>query len=224
MGRLVKRRILVAALLALCFGAFGCRRDADTSGSGSPSAGASSSRASSSRGLPELDLPELGRITEFSLVDQGGRAVTRETFTGKVWAAAFMFTRCPTVCPEITRRMRSVQVRAQKNGLPLTLVSFSVDPDNDTPEVLAKYAGEYGAALESWTFLTGKYEVVARTAEQGFKVALERRPDSKEHGGITHGSHLVLVDRQGSIRGYYRTSDDAALEQLLSDAARLAEP
>ena len=56
------------------------------------------------------------------------------------------------------------------------------------------------------------------------KVALERRPDSSEHGGITQGSHLVLVDRRGAIRGYYRTSDDAALDQLLADAARLSEP
>jgi protein SCO1/2 len=211
MGRPVKRRVLVAALLAASVGAFGCRREPDAAGGGSGTDGASSSQS----------LPELGRITEFSLVDQNGRAVTRETFGGKVWAAAFMFTRCPTICPEITRRMRTVQERAQKKGLPLTLASFSVDPDNDTPEVLTKYASDYGAELDTWTFLTGKYEVVARTAEQGFKLALERRSDSKEHGGITHGSHLVLVDQRGGIRGYYRTSEDAALEQLLTDAARL---
>ncbi len=214
MGRLVKRRIFAAALLAVSVGSGGCRREADGASGRSGTEGASSSQT----------LPELGRITEFSLVDQGGRAVTRETFSGKVWAAAFMFTRCPTICPEITRRMKTVQDRAQRKGLPLTLVSFSVDPDNDTPEVLAKYAGDYGAKLDTWTFLTGKYEVVARTAEQGFKLALERRPDSKEHGGITHGSHLVLVDQRGAIRGYYRTSEDAALEQLLADAARLAGP
>ncbi len=169
------------------------------------------------------ELPELGRITEFSLVDQSGRAVTQDTFSGKVWAAAFMFTRCPTVCPEITRRMKSVQERAQARKLPLSLVSFSVDPDNDTPEVLSKYAHEYGASLDSWSFLTGPFELVAATAEKGFKIAVERGPGAEAHGGITHGSHLVLVDQRGAIRGYYRTTEDEALERLLLDAAALTK-
>lgn len=167
-------------------------------------------------------LPEITRLKPFSLRSQADSEVTLSTFQGRVWVAAFMFTRCPTVCPEITRRMKRVQDRAKEQALDLQLVSFSVDPEHDTPEVLTSYAAEYGADLRSWTFLTGDYETIARTAEQGFKMGLSGRADpTAEHMGITHGSHLVLVDRQGVIRGYYRTKEDAELERLLTDAKRL---
>lgn len=167
-------------------------------------------------------LPEIARLGEFSLRSQADTEVTLSTLKGRVWVAAFMFTRCPTVCPEITRRMKRVQDRAKEQAVDLHLVSFSVDPEHDTPEVLTRYAAEYGADLRSWTFLTGDYETIARTAEQGFKMGLSGRADpTAEHMGITHGSHLVLVDRQGTIRGYYRTREDAELDRLLADARRL---
>jgi protein SCO1/2 len=172
----------------------------------------------------EPDLPEYGRVPAFSLTDQSGRAVTPETFRGHPWAAAFMFTRCPSICPEVTRAMRRVQQRAAADDVPLHLVSFSVDPDNDTPEVLRAYASHYQADLARWSFLTGDYNVVKNTAEQGFKMALSGRANaSQEHYGITHGSHLVLVDPAGTIRGFYRSSEPEALERLVTDARRLAQ-
>jgi protein SCO1/2 len=165
---------------------------------------------------------ELGSVGAFALTDQQGRPVTPETLRGKVWAAAFMFTRCPTVCPRITRRMRDLQQAAAKDGVALELVSFSVDPENDTPQVLRAYAQQYGADLKSWRFLTGDLEVVRRTSEQGFKLALDgKATPGVEHFGLFHGSHLVLVDGAGKIRGYYRTSEDEPMKQLLSDAATL---
>lgn len=168
-------------------------------------------------------LPALGSVGSFSLTDQAGRPVTEATLRGQVWAAAFFFTRCPTVCPRITRRMKDLQHAAAKGGVKLQLVSFSVDPDNDTPEVLNAYAQQYGAKLESWRFLTGDLEVVRRTSEQGFKLALDGKATvGAEHLGLFHGSHLVLVDGSGQIRGYYRTSEDAQMSQLLSDAAQLS--
>jgi protein SCO1 len=168
------------------------------------------------------DLPVLGSVGAFSLTDQAGRTVTPESLRGKVWAAAFMFTRCPTVCPRITRRMRELQLTAQQDQLRLELVSFSVDPEHDTPEVLRAYAEKYQADLGSWRFLTGDLEVVRKTSEQGFKLALDgkAKPDA-EHFGLFHGSHLVLVDRAGQIRGYYRTSEDAEMTRLRADAAAL---
>ncbi len=159
----------------------------------------------------------------FSLTDQANRAVTADTLRGRVWAAAFFFTRCPTICPRITRRMRDLQQQAATAHVALELVSFSVDPENDTPEVLRAYAAQYGADLTTWRFLTGELEVVRRTSEQGFKLALDGKPTpGADHLGLFHGSHLVLVDRAGTIRGYYRTSEDAQMAQLLKDAALLA--
>lgn len=168
------------------------------------------------------DLPALGGVGAFSLTDQAGRTVTPESLRGKVWAAAFMFTRCPTVCPRITRRMRELQLAAKQDQVPLELVSFSVDPEHDTPEVLRAYAEKYQADLGSWRFLTGDLEVIRKTSEQGFKLALDgkAKPDA-EHFGLFHGSHLVLVDRAGQIRGYYRTSEDAEMTRLRADAAAL---
>jgi protein SCO1/2 len=166
--------------------------------------------------------PELGSVGEFALTDQAGKAVTPATLRGKVWAAAFMFTRCPTVCPRITRRMRDLQQSAASARVALDLVSFSVDPDHDTPEVLRAYAQKYGADLTSWRFLTGDLEVVRRTSEQGFKLALDgKATPGAEHFGLFHGSHLVLVDAAGKIRGYYRTSEDEQMKQLLEDAKSL---
>jgi protein SCO1/2 len=166
--------------------------------------------------------PALGDVGAFALTDQAGRATTAQTMRGKVWVAAFMFTRCPTVCPRITRRMLELQQAAAKEGVALQLVSFSVDPEHDTPAVLAEYAKKYGADLASWRFLTGDLAVVRQTSEQGFKLAFEGKPTPEaEHFGLMHGSHLVLVDGAGQIRGYYRTSEDAQMKQLLVDAASL---
>lgn len=201
----------------------GCRREGDEGSRGSDRLAAADAQVRGEGPLPAgAPLPEIARLEAFSLRSQADQEVTLATFEGELWIAAFMFTRCPTVCPEITRRMKRVQDRAKEQKLAVRLVSFSVDPEHDTPEVLTRYAAEYGADLGSWTFLTGDYETIARTAERGFKVALSGRADpTAEHMGITHGSHLVLVDRQGTIRGYYRTSEDAELERLLRDVGRL---
>jgi protein SCO1 len=167
-------------------------------------------------------LPELGHVGAFSLVNQQGDAFSAESLRGKVWVAAFFFTRCPTICPRITRRLRALQIAAQSSPQPPTLVSFSVDPDNDTPPVLLEYAKHYEADLRNWSFLTGDLETVKRTVVDGFKLALDGKAEpGAENGGIIHGSHLVLVDRQLAIRGYYRTDDEDDMKRLLEDAGRL---
>jgi len=167
-------------------------------------------------------LPKLGQVGAFSLVNQNAAAVSAETLRGKVWVAAFFFTRCPSICPRITRRMRALQVAAGKKAPALSLVSFSVDPENDTPPVLLAYAQRFDADSKNWFFLTGDLDVVKRTVVDGFKLALDGKPDpAAENGGIIHGSHLVLVDRTLAIRGYYRSDDDEDMTRILEDAARL---
>jgi protein SCO1/2 len=167
-------------------------------------------------------LPKLGQVGAFSLRNQSNASVGDETLRGKVWVAAFFFTRCPTICPRITRRMRALQVSAAQKPQALDLVSFSVDPENDTPPVLLAYAQRFAADSKNWSFLTGELEIVKRTVVDGFKLALDGKSDpAAENGGIIHGSHLVLVDRELTIRGYYRTDDDEDMARLLADAARL---
>ncbi len=167
-------------------------------------------------------LPTLGQVGDFALIDQQARTVSAASLRGKVWVAAFFFTRCPTICPRITKRMRALQVATSDAKPPLSLISFSVDPDNDTPAVLLEYAKRYGADLQTWSFLTGDLAVVKRTVVDGFKLALDGKPDpNAENGGIIHGSHLVLVDKTLTIRGYYRTDDEDDMTRLVNDAKRL---
>ena len=168
-------------------------------------------------------LPPLGTVGPFWLTDQEGRTFTEASLDGKVWVAAFMFTRCPTVCPEMVRRMRGIQEQAKQRGVPVSLVSFSVDPENDTPEVLRAYTAAQGLDTANWRFLTGDSAVIRTTAERGFKIGVEGTPRAgSEHFGITHGTHLVLLDTRRTIRGYYQSSDGERVSALLADAARLA--
>jgi protein SCO1/2 len=177
-----------------------------------------------SPGSTAEDLPRLGQLGQFSLTDQHGRAVTSDTLRDSIWVAAFMFTRCPTVCPRIAARMRDLQAQAKGERLPVRFVSFSVDPEYDSPEVLRKYAEQHKADLATWSFVTGDHETVKKTSVDGFKLALEgKATEGAEHYGILHGSHLVLVSPGLTIRGYYRTADDAEMKRLLADAAVLAK-
>jgi protein SCO1/2 len=168
-------------------------------------------------------LPPLGTVGPFWLTDQDGRTFTEANLDGKVWVAAFMFTRCPTVCPEMVRRMRSLQAQAKERGVPLELVSFSVDPENDTPDVLRAFAAAQGLDTSNWRFLTGDSAVIRSTAERGFKIGVDGTPRAgAEHFGITHGTHLVLLDTRRTIRGYYQSTDSERVAALLADAERLA--
>lgn len=167
--------------------------------------------------------PEFGTLPPFSLTSQDGRAFGSEQLRGQIWAAAFFFTRCPTVCPRLTADMKKVQELAQQEKVALRLVSISVDPEHDTPEVLRRFARERGADLASWTFLTGDPKVIQKTAVEGFKLALEGEPDAgAEHFGLLHGSRLVLVDAELRIRGYYRPEEPEERQKLIATARDLA--
>jgi protein SCO1/2 len=173
------------------------------------------------RDRPE-PVPVMGVVQSFSFVDQDGRPVSEADLRGKPWVAAFMFTRCPTVCPRITRRMRDLQRESAERELGLRFVSFSVDPDHDTPEVLRRYAAEHGADLATWSFLTGDAASLRNLGERVFKLAVEgEAAPGAEHFGISHGAHLVLVDPALEIRGYYRSGEDSEMARLLEDAERL---
>lgn len=171
------------------------------------------------------ELPVLGTLPAFSLTDEGGSPFGSAQLQGKVWVANFIFTRCPDVCPVFTRKMATVQERTRSLGDRLHLVSFSVDPEYDTPQVLAKYAGEHHADPRRWSFLTGSAEAIRATVVDGLKSTMGRAPDSPSDdlASIFHGTHFVLVDSQMRIRGYYRMDDADVLDRLVRDASALAQ-
>lgn len=166
--------------------------------------------------------PVLGTLPAFRLTDQHGRPYGSEELAGRVWIASFVFTRCETVCPAVTRKMARIQDRARNLEPALHLVSFSVDPEHDTPERLAEYARAHRASPRMWSFLTGPADAVRDTVERGLRVTMARDPDDPSPAGITHGSHLVLVDGAARIRGYYDPDTPGDMDRVVRDAALLA--
>jgi len=164
--------------------------------------------------------PVLGAVPQFELTDERGRPFGSRELAGRVWIASFIFTRCPAVCPAITRQMARIQGRARSLEPALHLVSFSVDPDHDTAARLADYARSHRASPRMWTFLTGPVGEVQATVEQGLRVSMgtggDRSPES-----ISHGTHLVLVDGDGRIRGYYDPEAPDVVDRVVAHAALL---
>jgi protein SCO1/2 len=160
-------------------------------------------------------LPVLGTVPAFTLTDHSGAAVGSTQLAGGVWIADFIFTRCPDVCPALTARMAKMQAALPDD---VRLVSFSVDPTHDTPEVLRAYASRAGAR-DGWLFLTGPRAAMATLLREGFRVAYA--DDGPPTAPITHSDRFVLIDRELRIRGYYHGDEDDDLARLTEDAAAL---
>jgi len=171
---------------------------------------------------PPPKLPVLGTLPAFNFTNQYAQPFGSPQLRGKVWIANFIFTRCPTVCPRFSAKMASLQTRL--NGLEPTLhlVSFSVDPAFDQPPVLLQYAERYKANPRMWTFLTGDYDALKTTVVEGLKISMGRNPGPDDVMSLFHGTHFVLLDGEGQIRGYYESNDDEAVERLVRDAGLLA--
>jgi protein SCO1/2 len=165
--------------------------------------------------------PVLGALADFALEDQSGRTFRSEELRGKPWVADVIFTRCGTVCPRLTGRMGEVQHRARNLGAAFHMVSFTVDPEHDTPEVLAAYAARYHASPRLWSFLTGTRESIRKVVVEGLKLGMGN--DEKVEGGpageggLYHDSHFVLVDPRMRVRGYYAVGEDGETDRLMRD-------
>jgi protein SCO1/2 len=172
---------------------------------------------------PPPALPVLGTLPAFLLTDQDGQGFGSADLRGQVWVAGFIFTRCPTICPAITATMGRMQHRARGLGQDFRLVSFSVDPAFDTPERLAAYASQNRASPRTWKFLTGSFDSVKQTVVDGLKISMADQAPTGEQdfASIMHGTHFVLVDRDGRIRGYYDSSQPEVVDRVLADAAML---
>jgi cytochrome oxidase Cu insertion factor (SCO1/SenC/PrrC family) len=154
-------------------------------------------------------------VPEFALTQATGATLRRADLLGKVWIASFIFTRCAEVCPMTMRQEARLQMNLPLRD-DLRLVSFSVDPDWDTPKVLTDYARMFGADRNRWLFLTGDKKLVYRMAIEGFHLTTQEADPAKEMP-ILHSTKLVLIDRRGAIRGYYESTDDSELRKLIRD-------
>jgi protein SCO1/2 len=169
------------------------------------------------------ELPHLAQVPEFALRNQRDEPVSAKDLRGQIWIANFMFTSCPDVCPILTTKLSGVRTRLVGERVMVQYVSFSVDPQTDTPPVLAKYAAEHHVEFRDWRFLTGPLDAVKQVVVGGFKQLMQIDPNAKPGSpeSILHGSHFVLVDRALSIRGFY-PSDEEGLLRLVRDTRILA--
>ncbi|MEM7680966.1 MAG: SCO family protein [Planctomycetota bacterium] len=153
---------------------------------------------------------------DFALTDQDGRAVTDEDLHGTVYVADFMLTRCTGVCPQLLTRMREVQswLANDPELSEVRLISFSVDGEHDTPEVLRAHGERHGADPSVWRFLTGPREAVWQLSQDqlGLYVADALDPVAAQTP-VVHSGSLLLIDRLGRTRGFYSgtTGDDMGL-------------
>lgn len=168
--------------------------------------------------------PVLGESPAFSLINQRGDGFSNEALEGKVWVADFVFTRCVLVCPVLSRAMVRLQGATQEAGLAdeTRFVSFSVDPEHDTPEVLTAYAKRHGADTDGWTFLTGARDEIWSLIRDGFRLMVFETADDPVNP-IAHTPRMVLVDRDGQIRGFYDGTATEDVERLERDLLALAE-
>ena len=168
--------------------------------------------AACSQHAPSLEI--LGDIPQFDLVAQDGQPFHSQVLAGKIWVADFIYTTCPGPCPRMTSQMREVQDAL--STLPdVRLVSFSIDPANDTPSVLAAYAKVHGASPAIWYFLTGSIPTLEMLDRDAFKLG-------NIDGTMQHSTRFVLVDGKGKIRGYYDTSEASAIPKVIADINALA--
>ena len=164
------------------------------------------------------EIPVYSAIPDFSLTERSNRIVTRKELEGKIWIADFIFTHCGGICPAMSANMQKLQDRLPKDVM---LVSFSVDPANDTPAVLSEYAKRYNAHPDRWLFLTGDIAHIQRLSVDGFKLAMDPTGGT-EVEPIAHSSRFVLVDREGRIRGYYGMEEADTLDRIVADVKRLS--
>jgi protein SCO1/2 len=166
--------------------------------------------------------PALGEVHAANLVDSANHVFNRESMRGKVWIVGFVFTRCGSICPAVSKTMQLMQeeIRRSKLGDDVNLLSVSVDPAFDTPEVFAKYATSLGADPSLWSFVTGDANEVTNFVVDGFKLAIgEAKESAPGVFDIAHSSKLALVDRHGKIRGYF--SATGTPEELEVERKRL---
>jgi protein SCO1/2 len=170
--------------------------------------------------------PVISALPPFALTERSGRPISRDDLAGQPWVADFIFTRCSGMCPALSARMAELRRQLRERRLNARLVSFSVDPTHDTPEVLRTYASRFGADDDGWLFVTGRRDALYDLIGQGFRLSVaERSADAADDGGelITHSDRFVLVDAEGRIRGYYHGMDADAVPALLRDLAKLQQ-
>lgn len=169
-----------------------------------------------SRAIPDKPLT-FGAIPDFELIERSGRTVTRADLDGQIWIADFIFTNCGGTCPMMTYQMTKLDKALPQS---VRLVSFTVDPTRDTPEVLSQYAAKNNVEGNRWLFLTGERDSLYRLALEGFHLTVDDTIGTPVEP-ITHSSRFALIDAEGEIRNYYNGTSLESVDQIIGDVETL---
>ena len=164
------------------------------------------------------------RIESFELYNQDGKTITEDEVKGKVHVAEYFFTHCQSICPVMNKQMQRVHKKFKSNG-DVKILSFTVDPENDTIQRMKWYANKHGASGDNWHFLTGEKDDLYRLARTSYFVLkpAEARNLGDAGSDFIHTNNFVLVDREMRIRGYYDGTKQAEVTKMMSDMELLLE-
>ncbi|MBZ5749209.1 SCO family protein [Metabacillus rhizolycopersici] len=158
-------------------------------------------------------------VQSFQYTNQDGKSVSLEDLQGDVWVANFIFTSCTTVCPPMTAHMSELQDKIAAEGLDAKIISFSVDPEIDTPEKLKKFTEPYSLSFENWSFLTGySQKEIENFAMKSFKTFV-KKPDNDDQ--VIHQTRFYLVDQNGVVMKDYSGVENPPLDQMIADIKAL---
>lgn len=174
------------------------------------------------------DLVEIGSAPSFELTNQDGKKITDRDYLGKIYVLEFFFSTCPTICPKMNQNMLKIQDQF-KNNTDFGIVSITINPENDTPEVLKEHARLLGVKHPNWNFLTGDQKYVYELANKGFN--LYAAENSQVNGGFEHSGMFALIDKKGNIRCrkdqfgnpilYYDGIEPEGIEAITEDIQKL---
>jgi len=197
------RHVLLSACLALC-----------ACGEATVRGGRSATEAAAD------DPVSFGNLADFRLIEaRSGREVTRADLAGRTWIVDFIFTTCSGPCPKLTSNMRKLQDDLERTGV--GLLSITVDPETDDPEKLDAYASSWTADPDRWWFLTGDEDQIHALMVKSFMLGVERVEGAPTGEQVTHATRLVVVDRDGGLRGYYDGQNEAGRRSALARARAL---
>ncbi|WP_099157916.1 SCO family protein [Virgibacillus ndiopensis] len=160
-------------------------------------------------------------VNDFSYTNQNGESVSKSELDGKFWIADFIYTSCKTECPPMTYNMQKLQQQLKEADLEdVQLVSFSVDPETDTPEVLKAYGESRGINFANWNFLTG-YDIktIKEFSIKSFKTPLEKT----DEGDFMHGINFFLVSPEGNAIEQYNGMERENMEKIVEDIKKLKQ-
>lgn len=170
-------------------------------------------------------LEHFNTVPPFTLTERSGQPFdSAVALKGKIWLADFFFTACPGPCLNMNGRMQELQQSLLRDHADVRLVSFSIAPEADTPEVLRKYAQKFHASPDKWSFLTGSHETIYNLAEKAFMlptVDQQGQEHAADQADFIHSEKIALVDRQGVVRKYFDSTNPEILQQVLTSVGDL---